>query len=122
MESHFCGYDVDINLDPQVYFTHMKRISQEITTFCLQWPYGIPRIVIKCQLTEYSLRLAKLKYVKELTKSLEWIDEILQHLPHNKVIYDFSDTFVAFPPRTSQQHYRQNHRFHRMQFRHTIWE
>lgn len=43
-----CGYDADINLDPQIYFTHMERISQEITTFCLQWPYGIPRIVINC--------------------------------------------------------------------------
>jgi len=66
--------------------------------------------------------LAKLKYVEELTRSLEWLDEILHHLPHNKVIYDFSNTFVAFPPRTSQRHYRQTHRFHRMQLRHTIWE
>ena len=30
-----CGCDVDINLDPQIYFTHMERISQEITAFCL---------------------------------------------------------------------------------------
>ena len=98
-----CGYDADINLDPQIYFTHMERISQEITTFYLQWPYGIPRIVINCQLTEYSLLLARLKYVKQLTKSLEWMNELLHHLPHKKVIYDFSNTFVAFPPRTSQR-------------------
>ena len=100
----------------------MKRISQEITAFCLQWPYGISKIVINYQLTEYSLILARLKYVKQLTKSLEWMDELLHYLPHKKVIYDFSNTFVAFPFRTLQRQYRQTHRFFRMQMRHTIWK
>ena len=101
----FCGYDVDINLDPQIYFTHMKKILQEITTFCLQWPYGVSRIVINCQLTEHSLILDRLKYIKQLTKNLEWMDELLHYLPHKKVIYDFSNIFVAFPLRMLQRQY-----------------
>ena len=60
----FCGYNVEINLDPQIYFTHMEKTLQKITTCYLQWPYRVLRIIIDCQLTEYSLILARLKYIK----------------------------------------------------------
>ena len=33
--THYGPYDVDVNLNPRVYFTHPGRLLQEITTFYL---------------------------------------------------------------------------------------
>jgi len=50
------------------------------------------------------------------------MDELMQCLPHKKVIYDFSNTCVAFPPETLQQQCKQAHRCFHMQIQHTIWK